>query len=110
RVLSWAAIHLPRAERAAGPLGPCGRPGTRRAASTSLLGLAPGGVCLAGASPRRRCALTAPFHPYRRRDSREAPPLRRCVSVALSRGFPRVGPPTTLPCGVRTFLDTRFSL
>src|SRR3954470_4016608 len=29
---------------------------------TVLLGLAPGGVCLAVASPRRRCALTAPFH------------------------------------------------
>jgi hypothetical protein len=25
--------------------------------------------------------------------------------VALSRGFRRVGPPTTLPCGVRTFLE-----
>jgi hypothetical protein len=25
--------------------------------------------------------------------------------VALSRGFPRVGLPTTLPCGVRTFLE-----
>jgi Bacterial regulatory proteins, luxR family len=36
--------------------------------------------------------------------------LRRCVSVALSRGFPRVGLPTTLPCGVRTFLEgTVFS-
>src|SRR3954463_5873223 len=90
---------------AAGRCGPCGRPGTRRAASTSLLGLAPGGVCLAGVSPRRRCALTAPFHPCRRRDSRAAPALRRFVSVALSRGFPRVGPPTTLPFGVRTFLE-----
>jgi len=64
RILSWAAIHLPRLG-AAGQR-PCGRPGTRRAASSSLLGLAPGGVCLAGASPRRRCALTAPFHPCRR--------------------------------------------
>ena len=25
--------------------------------------------------------------------------------MALSRGFPRVGLPTTLPCGVRTFLE-----
>ena len=30
--------------------------------------------------------------------------------MALSRGFPRVGPPTTLPFGVRTFLERRFSL
>src|SRR5437773_11504083 len=62
-----------------------------------LLGLAPGGVCLAAASPRRRCALTAPFHPCRRRDARATPSLRRLFSVALSRGFPRVGlAPTTL--------------
>ena len=69
-----------------------------------LLGLASGGVCLAAVSPRRRCALTAPFHPCLC-----APHVltrhRRCVSVALSRGFPRVGFPTTLPCDVRTFLE-----
>src|SRR4051794_39396883 len=75
---------------------PCGLPGTRRAASSSLLGLAPGGVCPAGVSPRRRCALTAPFHPCRQRASRDGPPLRRFVSVALSRGFPRVGFPDHL--------------
>src|SRR3954465_11876664 len=68
----------------------CGLPGPRRAGSTVLLGLAPGGVCLAAASPRRRCALTAPFHlclfaahVWLRH--------RPCISVALSRGFPRVG-------------------
>ncbi len=66
-----------------------------------LLGLAPGGVCLAAVSPRRRCALTAPFHPCLCARARH----RRCVSVALSRGFPRVGSPTTSPCGVRTFLE-----
>ena len=68
---------------------PCGLPGARRAASTLLLGLAPGGVCLAGVSPRRRCALTAPFHPYRRRASREGPPRRRCHFCGT---FPRVSP------------------
>ncbi len=36
---------------------------------SSLLGLAPGGVCRADESPRRWCALTAPFHPYRRDQS-----------------------------------------
>src|SRR3954452_1186818 len=99
RILSWTVIHL------------CDLPGTRRAASSSLLGLAPGGFCLAAASPRRRCALTAPFHPCRRRDSRATPSLRRLFSVALSRGFPRVGlPRPPLPWGVRTFLERRFSL
>ena len=32
--------------------------------NTFLCGLAPDGVYLAGLSPNRRCALTAPFHPY----------------------------------------------
>src|SRR3954467_347826 len=71
---------------------------------TVLLGLASGGVCLAAVSPRRRCALTAPFHPCLC-ETHVQPRHRRCVSVALSRGFPRVGVPTTLPCDVRTFLD-----
>ena len=33
-------------------------------ATVLLHGLAPGGVCQVGLSPARRCALTAPFHPY----------------------------------------------
>src|SRR5215207_5970171 len=56
-----------------------------------LLGLASGGVCLAAASPRRRCALTAPFQPCRPVTSTARHGRGRCVSVALSRGFPRVG-------------------
>ena len=71
---------------------------------TVLLGLASGGVCLAAVSPRRRCALTAPFHPCLC-ETHVKSRHRRCVSVALSRGFPRVGLPTTSPCDVRTFLD-----
>src|SRR3954464_7640256 len=71
---------------------------------TVLLGLASGGVCLAAVSPRRRCALTAPFHPCLC-ETHVKPRHRRCVSVALSRGFPRVDLPTTPPCDVRTFLD-----
>src|SRR3954447_4958629 len=78
RILSRAAIYL------------CGLPGPRRAGSTVLLGLAPGGVCLAAASPRRRCALTAPFH-LCLYATQLRPRHRLCISVALSRGFPRVG-------------------
>jgi hypothetical protein len=53
----------------------------------ALLGLASDGVCLAAASPRRRCALTAPFQPCRT----ACAALGGVFSVALSRGFPRVG-------------------
>src|SRR5688500_9360937 len=58
---------------------------------TVLLGLASGGVCLAVASPRRRCALTAPFQPCLPAAAHVRRGRGRCVSVALSRGFPRVG-------------------
>src|SRR3954465_13339377 len=84
RILSCAAIYL------------CGLPGPRRAGSTVLLGLAPGGVCLAAASPRRRCALTAPFH-LCLYATQLRPRHRLCISVALSRGFPRVGVPHRPP-------------
>jgi hypothetical protein len=63
RILSRAIICLPVAFAPGGPpQWPCGLPEPRRVGSTVLFGLAPGGVCLAAASPRRRCALTAPFH------------------------------------------------
>jgi hypothetical protein len=63
RILSGAIIYL-RGPRPPGPRSPrsCGLPGSHRAGSTILLGLAPGGVYPAAASPRRWCALTAPFH------------------------------------------------
>ena len=51
-------------------------------------GLASDGVCRADMSPRRRCALTAPFHPYREDASRQI--ARRYLSVALSVGSPRL--------------------
>ena len=92
RILSWTTIHLVPPFGGRGRLAPtsCGLPGSSRAGSTILFGLAPDGVCLAAASPRRRCALTAPFHLCLCAThvwSRHRP----CVSVALSRGFPRVG-------------------
>ena len=89
-----AAIHL-------GPSLPpasCGPPGSStgpvsapaalpRRAVRSLFDLAPGGVCLAGRSPGRWCALTAPFHPYRWRLDGASGGL---FSVALSCGSPRL--------------------
>src|ERR1700753_1779999 len=74
---------------AGAPKPTCDLPGPRRAGSTVLLGLAPGGVCLAAVSPRRRCALTAPFH-LCLYATHVWPRHRPYVSVALSRGFRRV--------------------
>ena len=57
--------------------------------NASLFGLAPGGACLAAVSPRRRCALTAPFHLRNRNRLAGADRTVCCViSVALSLGFP----------------------
>ena len=65
---------------------------SRRAAASSLFGLAPDGVFQANASPRRRCALTAPFHPClippRPEGRRRA--IGGVFSVALSVGSPRL--------------------
>ena len=79
RILSWAAIYL------------CGLPGPRRAGSTVLLGLAPGGVCLARLRHRGAGALL-PHHftlACARLTCGRA--IGGLLSAALSRGFPRVG-------------------
>src|SRR6266480_1863761 len=65
--------------------------------------LAPDGVWLAAVSPRRWWALTPPFHPYLQRLRRIA--AGGLLSVPLSVGFRRLGRPSVLPCGVRTFLE-----
>jgi len=67
--------------------------------------LAPDGVWLAAVSPRRWWALTPPFHPYLQRLRRIA--AGGLLSVPLSVGFRRLGRPSVLPCGVRTFLGSR---
>jgi hypothetical protein len=106
RILSCAAICLAGAFASAG-LAPCPLPGARRAGSSLLLGVAPDGVWPAAASPRRWCALTAPFHPCLC-----APHVlkrhRRSVSVPLSRGFRRVGI-TDRPCPSVSGLSSRVA-
>lgn len=96
RILSWAAIHL------------CGLPGPRRAAcERSCLALHPVGFAWPPCHHDAGALLPHHFNlACARMGGRPAHPRhRRCVSVALSRGFPRVGLPTTAPCDVRTFLD-----
>ena len=60
-------------KEAAGPLA-------RDFDQTFLHDVAPNRVYMAAQSPARRCALTAPFHPYLQ--------CRRYISVALSLGSP----------------------
>ena len=64
--------------------------------------LAPDGVYMTDESPGRRCALTAPFHPYLNEEA-----------VYLCCTFPEVAfggrYPLSLPCGARTFLIGRLS-
>ena len=81
---SWPALAR-RLERCTRFLG-----GPRR---RNLLHLAPDGVWRAAVSPRRWCALTPPFHPYRRR-------LRRVVRRRRSpfcATFRRLSPPGVSP-------------
>ena len=100
RVLSWTVIPL-------GPASPQGSSnlpgGTAGRGIASLFGLAPGGVCRAGLLPDSRCALTAPFHPYRLPEGNVGGIFllhfpSACAAQAL---------PGTLPYGARTFLGIR---
>jgi hypothetical protein len=67
--------------------------------------------CSAGGLPchRRsramRCALTAPFHPYRRAASGNAPAV--CFLLHFPSDYPAWMLSSLLPVGVRTFLRTR---
>ena len=73
---------------------------------TVLLGLASGGVCLAAASPRRRCALTAPFQPCR---PATAAASRGASAVCFCGTFPRVSPGRRYrpPCPVMSGLSSK---
>src|SRR5918994_2038848 len=73
---------------------------------TVLLGLASGGVCQAAASPRRRCALTAPFQPCRPAASRVGRGLGRCVFCGT---VPRVSPGRRYrpPCPLMSGLSSK---
>jgi len=88
RVLSWTVIHLGPAS----PQASSNLPESSAGHAIGLLfGLAPGGVYhRRELLPATRCALTAPFHPYRRsRTSHEH--LGGLLSVALSVGSRRPG-------------------
>ena len=106
RILSGAIIYL-REPKPPGPRSPrsCGLPGSHRAGSTILLGLAPGGVYPAAASPRRWCALTAPFH-HCLFAAHVWPRHRLCRFCGT---FPRVSPGGSYPppCPVVSGLSSR---
>ena len=99
RVLSWTVIPL----GVTSPQRSSNLPGSNAGrAKGSLFGLAPGGVCRAGLLPDSRCALTAPFHPYR--------PSEEDVGGIFLLHFPSAcaaqALPGTLPYGARTFLPS----
>ncbi len=58
----------------------------RAGRSPPHFGLAPGGACTAAPSPGRRCALTAPFHPYPQHAGGMF--LLRFPSARAARGLP----------------------
>jgi hypothetical protein len=55
--------------------------------------------------PGRWCALTAPFHPYLCSRSEDRSPSAVCSLLRCPAGHPDWGLPSTVPCGVRTFLE-----
>src|SRR4051794_12451832 len=55
--------------------------------------------------PGRWCALTAPFHPYLCVGPEDPSPSAVCFLLRSPAGHPDWVLPSTVPCGVRTFLD-----
>ena len=102
RVLSWTVIHLGPASPQASSNLPESSAGH---AIGFLFGLAPGGVYhRRGLLPATRCALTAPFHPYRRPKAlrrytfcctfrRLAPPRRYLAPCPMEPGLSSPGKP-----------------
>ena len=98
RVLSWTVIHLGSASPQTSSNLPESSAGH---AIGFLFGLAPGGVYhRRGLLPATRCALTAPFHPYRRPRA-----LRRYTFCCT---FRRLAPPRRYlaPCPVEPGLSS----
>ena len=63
------------------------------------------GFCLPSALQQTRCALTAPFHPYRAIARRASDGGRYIFCATSPSGCPDRALPGALPCGVRTFLS-----
>ena len=99
RVLSWTVIHLGSASPQTSSNLPESSAGH---AIGFLFGLAPGGVYhRRGLLPATRCALTAPFQPYRRPKA-----LRRYTFCCT---FRRLAPPRRYlaPCPMEPGLSSR---
>ena len=100
--------RTPRAtDPSGGARGPPDGPSQSRSACRSYLVLLPVGFALPPPLPAARCALTAPFHPYRPcRPTKKG--RRRGSAVCFCGTFPRVAPAGRYPApclrGARTFL------
>jgi hypothetical protein len=111
RVLSWTTIHLRYASpRTSSDLpgdtcGPHVQPIRRSTACPPIWSCSGRGLPCHRVLPPARCALTAPFHPYRR--AAEATCLGGLLSVALSVGSRPPGVTWRLALGARTFLHPR---
>ena len=108
RVLSWTTIHLRYASpRTSSDLpgslcGPHMRPVRGLTARSPIWSCSGRGLPCHRVLPPARCALTAPFHPYRR--VAEAARLGGLLSVALSVDSRPPGVTWRLALGARTFL------
>ena len=88
------------------PATSCGSPGTIRRAAASLLSLAPGGVYQPPRLPGALVVSYTTVSPLPVLSGQE--PSAVCSLWHFPSGHPAWVLPSTLPCGVRTFLKPRF--
>ncbi len=99
---SAVAIHLGRRL----PDGSCGLPGVHGTGSPPpAWPCSRWGLPSRPGHPGRWCALTAPFHPYLCAGSGDPTPSAVCSLLRCPAGRPDWVLPSTVPCGVRTFLE-----
>jgi len=99
---SVVAIHLGRRS----PDGSCGLPGGQQAGRPPpVRPCSRWGLPSRPGRPERWCALTAPFHPCLYAGPGGPPPSAVCSLLHCPAGRPDWVLPSTVPCGVRTFLE-----
>ncbi len=108
RAVTGALVRPTRRLRRAAVPAPCAAPSPAQATGSPSpsWSCSRWGLPSRAGHPARWWSLTPPFHPYPHHEACTSRPLAVCFLWHCPASHPGWALPTTLPCGVRTFLDT----